>query len=45
MAFSEKIWKVNLKYVSEKNIDLYFHMTLRLRDQFGRICDKLEGCV
>ena len=30
-------------YVSEKNMDLYFHMTLK--DQFGRICDKLEGCV
>ena len=43
MAFSEKIWKVNLKYVSEKNIDLYFHMALR--DQFRRICNKLEGCA
>ena len=42
-SFSEKIWKVNLKYVSEKIVDLYFHMTLR--DQFGRNCDKLEGCV
>ena len=43
MALSEKIWKVNLKYVSKKYIDLYFHMMLR--DQFGGICDKLEGCM
>ena len=41
MALSLNFLTFNLKYVSEKNMGLYFHMTLN--DQFGRICDKLEG--
>ncbi len=43
MALLLNFLTFNLKYVSEKNMGLYFHMTLR--DQFGRISDKLEGCV
>ena len=43
MAFPLNFLTFNLKYVSEKYIGLYFHMMLR--DQFERICDKLEGCV
>ena len=43
MALSFNFLTFNLKHVSEKNMGLYFHTTLR--DQFGRICNKLEGCV
>ena len=44
MALSLNFLTFNLKYyVSEKNMGLHFHMMLR--DQFGGICDKLEGCM
>ena len=44
MALSLKFFDIQFKVpVSVKYMGLYFHMTLR--DQFRRICDKLEGCV